>query len=313
MANINETKEPKKIKIAGWEFTSKQIFVFVVIVGLVFLFSWYSDYKQKKENAERAAQAQKELDEAFSNIVPDNSFDTNRDYLQESLIAKYGNPPEGFKWTVTGGLTAIGDETPVEDVAYAFLRSLSMMDFSIAEKYSKDSSVIGDYRTYYDSITQSITSYYDNFLRKQFGESIKSLAIDGVDSSAVFADGTVYLTVKVSCLDLTDKDFWEKDRDSLFAQMKVYRDTETDNTKLKQYVFDYIYDAYVNGTVGKRQSVVQLVCDKSYGGGWLVTNDKELAAILKYENGVDVAQFIFDEFEDWYLKVTLEEQLGGLN
>lgn len=312
MANINETKEPKKIKIAGWEFTSKQIFVFVVIVGLVFLFSWYSDYKQKKADAEKVAQEQEALEKALNDLSNvKNPYDSNRDYLQEALVEQYGVPPEGFKWSATGDLVAVGDELPIEDVIYAFLRSLSMGDFSIAEKYSSSSAVIDDYKNYYSVVTQSITSYYDNFLRKQFSESIKSLAIDGVDVGIVLADGTCFATVKVSCLDLTNKDFWEKDRDELFSQMRIYRDTETDNTKLKQYVFDYIYDAYINNVVGKKQYTIQLVCDKNYGGGWLVSNDKELAAVLKYENGVDVAQFIFDEFEDWYLEVTLEEQLGG--
>lgn len=306
-----ESKDPKKIKIAGWEFTSKQIFVFVLIVGLVFLFSWFSDYKQRKEDEAKAEQARKEREAQLSKMDFEDDYDYDVDYLQEALIKEYGTPPDGFKWSVTGELVALGNEMPCEDVVYTYLRALSVLDFSIAEKYSYSSSVIDAYKNYYSVITQGITNYYDNFLRKQYGESMTSLSIDGIQNTAVFADGTMYVTVDVSCLDLTNKDFWEKDRDILFDQMRVYRDTESDNVKLKQYVYDYIYNSYKDGVVGKKSYTIQLVCDKNYGGGWLVSNDKELMAVLSYENGVDVAQFILDEFEDWYLQVTLEEQLNN--
>lgn len=307
MADIDEKKE-KKIKIAGWEFSTKQIMIFAILVLLIIGGSKYSEYKEKQEILERDRINRENME---NGIVVEE--DTDRDYLQEALIAEYGNPQPGFKWNVLGELVPIGDEMMCEDVVFTFLRSLSVLDFAVAERYSLDSSVISNYKEYFSIVTQGLTNYYDNFLRKQYGESIVSLSIDKVHAIAVFADGTQYVTIDISCLDLTDKDFWVKDRDELFAQMKVYKSTEEDDTKVKQYIYDYLYNSYIDGKVGKKQYTISLACDKNYGGGWLVVNDKELDAVLKYENGVDVAQYILNEFESWYIEDNLNSIMEEVN
>ena len=123
----------------------------------------------------------------------------------------------------------------------------------------------------------------------------------------------IVCTLTVSVLDLSDKDFWTADKDKIFEQLRVYRETEEDSVKLNQYVYDYILDAYTQGKIAKKSYTVDLVVSKENGGGWLVTGDKELCAILEYENGVDVAEYILDGFEDWYMDVTLQEQLDAIN
>ena len=44
-----------------------------------------------------------------------------------------------------------------------------------------------------------------------------------------------------------------------------------------------------------------------------MSGDKELDAILTYENGIDVANYIIDAFEEWYMDTTLKEQIEEIN
>ena len=105
-----------------------------------------------------------------------------------------------------GHLIALSDESSTpEDVMYYFIRSLSILDFSTAQRYSKESSVVSSYIDYYSEISDSITDYYANFLRKQYKTSITSLEVISVADTADFEDGEMLITVNVRVLDLTDK------------------------------------------------------------------------------------------------------------
>lgn len=309
-----QNKKGTKIKIAGFTIDIKVLIVVVLLIVGFIIFSMVSaDAKRKADELE----AQKYIDMDNANTTPEpvggDEYDIHAQ-IQESLRAQYGNPPEGFEWGYAGELIALGDEDHTcEDVVYMFLRSLSILDFSTAERYSSNSIVISQYQNYYNPNSDALTDYYRNFLRKQFKVSLTSLEIGGISDVAVFADGTEYLTITVSMIDLTDKDFWQSDRDSLFSQMRVYRETETDGIKADQYVYEYIYDKYETGAIGKRDRTIELVVTKQNGGGWLVSGDRELCAYLQYENGVDVAKYILNEFEEWYLAVLIQEQIDEVN
>jgi hypothetical protein len=193
-----------------------------------------------------------------------------------------------------------------------YVRALSILDFATAEKYASNSTVKSTYQSYYSDTSNIITNYYANFLRKQYKQSLTTLEVEDIGDVAVFGDGTYYVTLNIACLDLTDKDFWLDDKDSLFQTLRVYKETESDSTKVNQYVYDYIYDRYLDGTIGKRDVTVELVVSKLNGGGWLISGDGELNAALEYENGVDVANYILDEFSTWYMDVTLQEQIQDI-
>lgn len=318
---MNENKQEKKqfkIKIAGFTFGLGHIIAVVAIVVIIAVVSMVSSAKQQAEIDAEVERARQEREAAIAAAQQGNATNTTpvfdiHSQIQESLVKQYGIPPEGFEWGYDGSLVALGDaDHTCEDVVYMFLRSLSILDFSTAERYSTDSAVIKAYQTYYGFVSDAMTNYYNNFLRKQFKVSITSLEVLGISDIAVFADGTEYLTITVSIMDLTDKDFWVSDRDTLFAQMRVYRETESDSTKMEQYVYEYLYDKYVDGSVSKRDRTIELVVTKQNGGGWLVSGDRELCAYLQYENGVDVARYILKEFESWYMDVTLKEQLEAV-
>lgn len=309
-------KKPFKIKIAGFTFGKAQIIIFLAIIGIIVISSLVSKHNADKEAAKRAEEAQAKVDAALAqSSTGDNTNLSIHDQIQQQLAQQFGDAPEGFEWGYTGELVPLGndDEATCEDVVYMYIRALSILDFSTAERYSIDSAVIKDYQNYYGVVSNSITNYYDNFLRKQFKASLTSLEVESIKDTAVFSDGTEYVTLVVNALDLQDKDFWRGIEKDLWEQLRVYKETEEDDTKMEQYVYNYILDCYEDGTIGKRKYTIELVVGKGNGSGWLVSGDKELDAILTYENGIDVANYIIDAFEEWYMDTTLKEQIDEIN
>ena len=237
----------------------------------------YKNSLERKASEEDAKQKAKEAAEEYQRTHQQGT-EFSYDYdavLQKNLVKKYGDPPEGFKWSVTGDLVAVGSDTMnAEDVLYTYLRSLSMLDFYTAQEYSEDSNVVSTYQDYYANY--GIEDYYDDFLRKQYKYALTTLEILQIGDTAVFADGTENVTVKLNMIDLTDKDFWLKDKDTLFDTLFNYKVYQDDDTKADQYLYDYIYNLYEKGSLPKKEVDVEIVLGKSAGGGWLVTNDKEL-------------------------------------
>lgn len=295
--------------IAGFKITKNHIITLAVVAGVIGLIGFKSSL-EKKASEEDAKQKAKEAAEEYQRTHQQGT-EFSYDYdavLQKNLVKKYGDPPEGFKWSVTGDLVAVGSDTMnAEDVLYTYLRSLSMLDFYTAQEYSEDSNVVSTYQDYYANY--GIEDYYDDFLRKQYKYALTTLEILQIGDTAVFADGTENVTVKLNMIDLTDKDFWLKDKDTLFDTLFNYKVYQDDDTKADQYLYDYIYNLYEKGSLPKKEVDVEIVLGKSAGGGWLVTNDKELDAALGYDWGTDIAKFIQDEYQQYELKRTLKESL----
>lgn len=295
--------------IGGFKFEKKHLIIVGVIILIIIIASGVSKKKEEEEirrrNEEARLQNQQMIDSNSTTTEVELTYD---EQLREQLNAQYGMPPEGFEWDLQGNLIALSDDNSTyEDVVYYYIRSLSILDFSTAQRYSYGSNVIASYQTYYSELTTQIVNYYNDFMRKQFKYSLGTLEILGIEDVATFADGTYYITVKVACLDLTDKDFWLEDKQMIYDTMRVYEETETDSTKANQFLYDYIYQAYVDGKVGKKEHTIELVVSKENEGGFLVSNDAELDKILQYKNGVDVAQYIMNDYSNWYRETLLKE------
>lgn len=285
------------MKIGKTEISNKTAGVVGAIVGLIALVC-ISSYVSDKKAKEAALEAARLAALNKVTVVPTEALSLH-EQTQRRLSEKFGVAPDGFEWDYDGSLIPIGDATlTCEDVVYTFLRSLSMLDFATAEKYSSNSTVIDTYRDYFESYT---SDYYDNFLRKQFKESITSIEINDITDVVVFADGTQYVTLSFSCLDLTDKEFWLNDRDELFDTMYAYSTTEDDDTKMESYLYDYIYSCYTKDLIAKKDYTIDLVVSKD-SGAWLVSNDRELRDKLSYQSGVDIARHILDEYNAWVIK-----------
>lgn len=313
MIQPSDQNDKNYIKIFKFYVKKKTIFIIGILVVVCLLYSAYSSNKKEKEYQARYAEAQRRLSQGNS-VVEDEEILSYSERLQKALREQYGDPPEGFEWGYNGELIALSSEDlTYEDVCYTYIRALSILDFATAQRVASKSNIIDTYNNYYSEITQGITDYYSSFLRKQFKTALETIEINGIEDTAIFADGSAVVTVSINSLDLTDKDFWQDDKQELFEMMRFYDETETDSIKKEQYIYDYIYNAYLDGKVGKKTTIVDFVVGKSNASGWLISDDAELEATLTYEKGVDVANYIFQLYDNWYRDTVLAEQTSMLS
>lgn len=295
------------LKLFGFEIGKKQIIIGGIIIAVIGGGLAYSSYKENKEYQKRLEEQQKAIE--AQQQQSNEGVMSYEDAMQQSLVEQYGEPPEGFKWDILGNLVALSsDDMSAEDVIHTYIRSISILDFATAQRYASSSKIYDTYNNYYDEITNVVTDYYNQFLRKQYTFAIQSIENLGIESTATMADGTQVMSVKLNVLDLTDKDFWRDDMQEIYRQMRVFGESEEDDTKRDQYLYDYIYSKYEDGTIGKREVVCDFKVDKQRNGGWLITDDSELNAYLKYDQGNDIAQYIISAYNDWLQETTLAEQ-----
>lgn len=295
------------LKLFGFELGKKQIIIGGIIISIIGGGLAYSSYKENKEYQKRLEEQQKAIE--AQQQQSNEGVMSYEDAMQQSLVEQYGEPPEGFKWDILGNLVAVSsDDMSAEDVIHTYIRSISILDFATAQRYASSSKIYDTYNNYYDEITNVVTDYYNQFLRKQYTFAIQSIENLGIESTATMADGTQVMSVKLNVLDLTDKDFWRDDMQEIYKQMRVFGESEEDDTKRDQYLYDYIYSKYEDGTIGKREVVCDFKVGKQKNGGWLITDDSELNAYLKYDQGNDIAQYIISSYNDWLQETTLAEQ-----
>lgn len=295
------------LKLFGFELGKKQIIIGGIIISIIGGGLAYGSYKENKEYQKRLEEQQKAIE--AQQQQSNEGVMSYEDAMQQSLVEQYGEPPEGFKWDILGNLVAISsDDMSAEDVIHTYIRSISILDFATAQRYASSSKIYDTYNNYYDEITNVVTDYYNQFLRKQYTFAIQSIENLGIESTATMADGTQVMSVKLNVLDLTDKDFWRDDMQEIYKQMRVFGESEEDDTKRDQYLYDYIYSKYEDGTIGKREVVCDFKVGKQKNGGWLITDDSELNAYLKYDQGNDIAQYIISSYNDWLQETTLAEQ-----
>ena len=309
---MEENKKSDYIKIGTFNVKKKTAIKVGIVLVVIFAISKFRSYTEEKELAERAAKLEAERLAAMQNVQEPEILSYS-EQIQRQLREQYGEPPEGFEWDYMGNLVALSSEDlTYEEVAYTYIRALSILDFATAQRFSSYSKVIDNFNNYYSVVSRELADYYDNFLRKQYKYALETLEILSVDDVAIFADGTSVLTITINCMDLTDKDFWRQDQDKLFDTMRVYDDTEDDSIKKEQYIYDYIYQAYLDEKIGKREVTLDIVVSKrTNGSGWLVSDDSELAHTLSYASGVDVAQYIFSKYDEWHREVILQEMQVG--
>lgn len=299
--------------IFGFKIGKKQAIIGAVIIAFIFIFSSYSKHRKQVELEERRKQVEqeRELEEKRKQAENANNNTENlskAELQQQAFIKEWGTPPEGFRWDKKGNLVATSsEELTSEEVLYSYLKALAILDFSTVEKYSYTSMVDSTYLGYFRESGLGKTSYYNQFLRKEYKYALTTLEIDSVGDVAIFSDGTSIATVNLKVVDLTDKDFWKNDKDTIFKTLRSYYETEDDSAKAEQYVYDYIYQAYQQDLVKKRNISVEIKLDKVNLGGWLISDDTDLDMALRYDKGVNVADYIIECYNDWY-KVKVREE-----
>lgn len=220
--------------------------------------------------------------------------------MQPELVKSYGKVPEGFIWESDGSLLSLGDKSmSAEDVVYAYLRGLSSLDISTVERYSRSSKVVESYSTYFDDKNKN-TDYMDQFLRTMYKESLLSLQVKGIESNAVFAANKQVFTVKVSMLDLTNKDFWKKDEMEIYKNLYLYDQDEADTTKSDIYLYNYISDYYKSNNAVLRDVTFDITVQKypDLDSGWLVSIDNDVDDACSYKDGKLVVSYIKEMYRN---------------
>lgn len=294
------------MNIGGFHIGKTQIIIIAVIVGIIIIGTLVSNSAEQKELQkrqteleERAAAADAAAEQGMEEIDEDEE-------MRKALIKEFGEPPEGFMWNDEGELYALSDDgKTAEEVVYTYIRSVSIQDFSTAQKYAKRSQIIKSYNKFYDDALDA--DYYNLFLRKQFKFAITAIELVETTDSAIFADGTTVISMKLKVLDLTDKDFWRGESETIYNKLRTFKSTEEDDIKANQYLYDYVYSKYEDGTVKKKDIVVDFKLVKEYGSGWLIEDDSELDHHLLYEEGFDVVPYIKTQYGTW-LENTINDE-----
>lgn len=249
-------------------------------------------------NAMADRQAQKEEQVMAEKEAKQNDVKSDFDIEQEKLIKRYGTPKKGFRWTDDGKLQALGDRGMTsEDVIYAYVRGLSTLDFSIAQRYSFKTDVVKTYQAFFES--ENDFTYNKNFQKGMYKQVLLSMRPNKIEDTALFADYKTSITMNIELLDLSNKDFWLKDKDKIFQDLKKYKMTERDTTKMKDYLFNYVLSYYSGEKPKTRNVKVNFTIQQTTDGSWLVTNDSELDALAKYQDGEIVVNQMLDQFERW--------------
>jgi len=277
------------------------ILVGVVVIGLIVAFTTLNNARLARENEQRvleeiqANQATKKEDPYES--VP-AGVDTDLLKRQERLIKRYGEPPEGFLLDTDGSLLALGDKTlSANDVAHTYLRAVSTLDMSTASRYTYKSTVLKTYSGYFSDENRDIT-FKDQFTHAMYRSCLLSMQVDSIGDNAVFADNRQTFTVQANILDLTNKDFWVKDKKTIMETMYQYDVVEGDMGKAQNYVYEYIKAYYESEGVqlSPVKFDITLGVNEKVDSGYLVMVDTGLDNICKNRDGEQVVSYILEQY-----------------
>lgn len=244
--------------------------------------------------------------------VVDSLYNQDLVNKQPDLIKKYGSLPEGYMWDYDGTVIALGNkELSAEETMYTYLNGIRTLDFSSAQRYSKESSVISRYNNFYSVQESRDASYEDNFYRNMYTMVLMSIQTHKVTNIATFANNKQVFTVELEVIDLSDKDFWKEDAEEIYRNLYIYEQDEDDDSKSEQYIYEYILSHYNSGDAKKKVITVNLTLEKdaTLDTGWIVTIDKDIDNYCYYTDGVSVNKYIMNQYRDIGRESIREEEL----
>lgn len=282
-----------------------------VLVLVMLIMGGVSSNKEKEKQKEVDKYTSEQMNQASSEGTSDDALIVQ---MQDDLIKSYGTVPEGYVWDLDGSLLSLGDKSmSAEDVLYAYLNGLKSLDFSAVEKFSRDSVVVDTYEGYF-SENDKVTDYSDSFNRSIYKQCLLSLKVKGIESSSVFAENKQVFTVKVNMLDLTQKDFWLKDRATIYKNLKIYSSDQADSTKADIYLYDYITRYYQSKKAKTRDVSFDITLQRypDLDTGWLVSIDTDVDSACRYADGKLVVNYINEEYaeegNDYLDKIAAQEK-----
>ena len=295
--------------------TRNKVITIIVLIVAIFLIkgcaSSLSEERQRQEAIDRANEMEQQNTE--SQVDTYASEDAYLLSIQDELIKSYGKLPEGYLWSLEGDLLSLGDKNmSAEEVVYAYLNGIRTLDLSIAQKYSRDSLVVSTYGGYFDSKNMT-TDYFDSFMRNMYKTALLSIQVKGIDDTAVFAENKQVFTVRAEMLDLTTKDFWEKDKKEIYENLYMYSADENDSTKGEMYLYDYVLRYYESDEAPTREVTFNLTVERypDLDTGWLVSIDKDINDACSYTNGTLMVSYINQMFSNEGINYINEQRKGN--
>ena len=275
------------------------------VVLFIFLMIGANNHqKQKKLEQQKKIEQEQKTEPSTEGSSYVEGTDAYLMSMQTELRKSFGTPPKGFIWDLNGNTISLGDKSmSSEDVLYAYIRALSTLDMATAQKYSRDAKVVETYNDYFSKENANQSDYQEQFMRSMYKQALTSMEITGIESSSKFANNKVVYTVKLTMLDLTDKDFWEKDKNILYKNMLGYESKENDSTKLEILLYDYILKYYKSEDAVKRNVTFDVTLQRypDIDSGWLVSIDKDIDDAARYSNGTLVTNYITEQFRQWMI------------
>lgn len=227
-------------------------------------------------------------------VVTPMSNDSLLLQMQPELTKTFGVVQDGYIWNVDGTIMSLGDKSmSAEEVLYGYLNGIRSLDFSAAQKYSRGSRVVDTYSGYFSTLNAT-TDYYDNFVRNMYRLCLLSMQVKGIDNTTVFAENKQVFTVRVSMLDLTQKEFWLDDKLEIYKNLRIYGSDQGDDTKSEIYLYDYINRYYESEQAKRREVRFDITLQKypDLDTGWLVCIDTDVDSACRYADGTLVVNYI---------------------
>ncbi len=279
----------------------------IIIVPVVFILAYIifgGSYRNRQSGGE--ATDTPTVSSAPTSTPVSNS---QSDIEQQRYIRRWGEAPKGFKWKSDGTLEATGDaELSAEDVMYAFVKGCTMLDFATAERYSKSSEIVSTYRKYFEKNEDTQTHSTDTSYERNIYKSVlTTLSIESINDSAIFADGETAFNLSIRCIDLSNKDFWKKDKKKIFNKLWDLYEVQDDKEMVIDYLYSYISDYYTSKDVVTTVKNMDLRVGKG-DNGYVVIDDSDFNAICTYKDGVQVQEDILTSYSKWAEKKELKIQ-----
>lgn len=314
MATKDDEKELGKIKQFLADRPKLKHLFWAVPVGLVLLLVVIGNVvggEKELSAEEQATQAEIEAATERANASRDaedpdglnGGTNTDLALMQKNLEKRYGKAPKGFVWNDDGTLLSLGIKgMESDDTVYTYLRSISTLDLGTAEQLSRKSTVVKSYTEYYDKLNNREKGNYDSAYEKAaYRAAMKSLQIEGLEDTSVFAEDRRVYSVSAKMVDLTDKDFWLKDKNTVFENLWKYKEDHGDNVKAEQFLSDYLMKHYEGGNAALEDVTFGLTVERysDLNTGWLVSIDQELDDKIRYSQGLSTYDFIMEEYRKW--------------
>lgn len=294
------------------EFISSHKLISIIIIialffGLMILFASFRGGSGSNNQQENETEEVVVSDTVGSNMNLDSAEDKlqNKKYTelvaaQDKLVARFGEVPDGYIWDYDGSLFSVGDPSlSAEEVLYMYFNGLSNLDMSTVQKCSRKSLVVQRYSSFYDVQSGARNNdYYDKFMRNLYRDCLLSMKVGEVVNNTVFTNDKQVFTINVEMLDLSYKDFWEADKDTIYNNLKIYGSSQDDKTKANMYLYDYITSYFEGANPAKKTVQFDITLQKypDLNSGWLVSIDTDVDAACRYADGTQIVNYIKNEY-----------------